>query len=138
MALFDQASPFRWLFRARSCADGQAIPSAVSCWAMAKMPTPERYPSKMRWTTGAATGSGSRRWSRLPSAALPGCGWGPASASPVAWLVYGMPLGQTLSSAAQGALFGLFPIMWIVVNALWVYRMTVRTRHFDILRRSFG
>ncbi|MET9498536.1 L-lactate permease [Streptomyces sp. NPDC006552] len=56
----------------------------------------------------------------------------------VGLLVYGMPLGQTVSGAAQGALFGLFPIMWIVVNALWVYRMTVRTRHFDILRRSFG
>ncbi|MEU6576149.1 L-lactate permease [Streptomyces sp. NPDC046805] len=56
----------------------------------------------------------------------------------VACLAYGMPLGQTLSSAAQGAAFGLFPILWIVVNALWVYRMTVRTRHFDILRRSFG
>ncbi|MFD9058762.1 MULTISPECIES: L-lactate permease [Streptomyces] len=63
---------------------------------------------------------------------------GLAVATLVAWLVYGMPLGQTLSSAAQGALFGLFPIMWIVVNALWVYRMTVRTQHFDILRRSFG
>jgi lactate permease len=56
----------------------------------------------------------------------------------VARLAYGMPLGQTLSSAAQGVVFGLFPILWIVVNALWVYRMTVRTRHFDILRRSFG
>ncbi|MEU6124176.1 L-lactate permease [Streptomyces sp. NPDC047123] len=56
----------------------------------------------------------------------------------VAWLVFGMPLGQTASGAAQGILFGLFPILWIVVNALWVYRMTVRTRHFDILRRSFG
>ncbi|WP_329291685.1 L-lactate permease [Streptomyces pseudovenezuelae] len=60
------------------------------------------------------------------------------AAALVAWLAYGMPLGQTLSSAAQGAVFGLFPILWIVVNALWVYRMTVRTRHFDILRRSFG
>ncbi|MFE2019176.1 L-lactate permease [Streptomyces sp. NPDC059499] len=56
----------------------------------------------------------------------------------VGWLAYGMPLGQTLSAGAQGVLFGLFPIMWIVVNALWVYRMTVRTLHFDILRRSFG
>ncbi|MEU9594551.1 L-lactate permease [Streptomyces sp. NPDC048193] len=56
----------------------------------------------------------------------------------VARLAYGMPLDQTVSSAAQGAVFGLFPILWIVVNALWVYRMTVRTRHFDILRRSFG
>jgi lactate permease len=60
------------------------------------------------------------------------------AAALVAWLAYGMPLGQTVSSAAQGAAFGLFPILWIVVNALWVYRMTVRTRHFDILRRSFG
>ncbi|GGZ70712.1 L-lactate permease [Streptomyces bluensis] len=63
---------------------------------------------------------------------------GLVAAALVAWLAYGMPLGQTLSGAAQGAVFGLFPIMWIVVNALWVYRMTVRTRHFDILRRSFG
>ncbi|KIF74703.1 lactate transporter [Streptomyces sp. 150FB] len=56
----------------------------------------------------------------------------------VAWFTYGMPIGQTLSSGVQGVLFGVFPIMWIVVNALWVYRMTVRTHHFDILRRSFG
>jgi lactate permease len=63
---------------------------------------------------------------------------GLAVAALVAWLPYGMPIGQTLSSAAQGALFGLFPILWIVVNALWVYRMTVRTDHFDVLRRSFG
>ncbi|RII15135.1 L-lactate permease [Streptomyces sp. YIM 130001] len=56
----------------------------------------------------------------------------------VASIAFGMPFGQTLSSGAQGVLFGLFPIMWIVVNALWVYRMTVRTQHFDILRRSFG
>ncbi|MGW0761667.1 L-lactate permease [Streptomyces sp. NPDC002814] len=63
---------------------------------------------------------------------------GLVAAALVAWLAYGMPLDQTVSSAAQGAVFGLFPILWIVVNALWVYRMTVRTRHFDILRRSFG
>ncbi|MDO0933652.1 L-lactate permease [Streptomyces sp. DG2A-72] len=63
---------------------------------------------------------------------------GLVAAALVAWLAYGMPLDQTVSSAVQGAVFGLFPILWIVVNALWVYRMTVRTRHFDILRRSFG
>ncbi|WP_434590430.1 L-lactate permease [Streptomyces sp. A5-4] len=63
---------------------------------------------------------------------------GLAVALAAARLAYGMPLGQGLSSAAQGVLFGLFPILWIVVNALWVYRMTVRTQHFDILRRSFG
>ncbi|WP_329056493.1 L-lactate permease [Amycolatopsis sp. NBC_01488] len=51
---------------------------------------------------------------------------------------YGMPIVQAVSGALQGAAFGLWPIMWIVVNALWVYRLTVRTGHFDVLRRSFG
>ncbi|WP_199931429.1 L-lactate permease [Streptomyces sp. CB02923] len=63
---------------------------------------------------------------------------GLAVALATACLAFRMPAGQALSSAAQGALFGLFPILWIVVNALWVYRMTVRTRHFDVLRRSFS
>ncbi|KAA9165838.1 L-lactate permease [Amycolatopsis acidicola] len=56
----------------------------------------------------------------------------------IAVAVYGMPVGQAISSGLQGAAFGLFPIMWIVVNALWIYRITVRTGHFDVLRRSFG
>jgi lactate permease len=56
----------------------------------------------------------------------------------VAIAVYRMPVDQALSSAVQGAVFGIFPILWIVVNALWIYRMTVRTGHFDVLRRSFG
>jgi lactate permease len=56
----------------------------------------------------------------------------------VAVAVYGMPAGQALSSAGEGAAFGIFPIMWIVINALWIYNMTVTTGHFDVLRRSFG
>jgi lactate permease len=56
----------------------------------------------------------------------------------VAIAVYDMPLGQTLLSASEGAAFGLFPIMWIVVTAIWVYNMTVSTGHFAVLRRSFG
>lgn len=63
---------------------------------------------------------------------------GLVAAALVAWLAYDMPVGQTISSAFQGALFGFFPILWIVINALWVYRMTVRTKHFDVLRRAFG
>ncbi|SEF35371.1 lactate permease [Amycolatopsis pretoriensis] len=51
---------------------------------------------------------------------------------------YGMPVVQAVSGALSGAAFGLWPIMWIVVNALWIYRLTVRTGHFDVLRRSFG
>jgi lactate permease len=56
----------------------------------------------------------------------------------VALIVYSMPFGQTLLSASEGAAFGLFPIMWIVVSAIWVYNMTVDTGHFAVLRRSFG
>jgi lactate permease len=56
----------------------------------------------------------------------------------VALAVYSMPLGQTLDAAAEGAVFGLFPIMWIVVNAIWIYNMTVDSGHFAVLRRSFA
>jgi lactate permease len=56
----------------------------------------------------------------------------------VALIVYGMPLDQTLLSASEGATFGIFPIMWIVIAAIWVYNMTVETGHFAVLRRSFG
>ncbi|HTE59743.1 MAG TPA: L-lactate permease [Solirubrobacteraceae bacterium] len=56
----------------------------------------------------------------------------------IALAVYTMPLGQALDSALLGAVFGLFPIMWIVWNALWVYNMTEATGHFAVLRRSFG
>jgi lactate permease len=55
----------------------------------------------------------------------------------VAVIVYSMPLGMALSSALEGAAFGLFPIMWIVFNAIWIYNMTERTGHFSVLRRSF-
>ena len=56
----------------------------------------------------------------------------------LAILVYGMPLGQALLAGTEGAAFGFFPILWIVINAIWVYQMTVETGHFDVLRRSFA
>jgi lactate permease len=56
----------------------------------------------------------------------------------VAMIVYSMPVDQTLLSGSEGALFGLFPIMWIVVTAIWIYNMTVETGYFAVLRRSFG
>src|SRR6476659_3480241 len=55
----------------------------------------------------------------------------------VAIAVYSMPIGQTLLSASEGAAFGFFPILWIVLNAIWVYNLTVTSGHFDVLRRSF-
>ncbi|MDX6309219.1 MAG: lactate permease [Nocardioidaceae bacterium] len=56
----------------------------------------------------------------------------------ISLIVYSMPVGQALLSASEGATFGFFPILWIVINAIWIYNLTVATGHFDVLRRSFG
>ena len=56
----------------------------------------------------------------------------------VAIIPYKMPVGQSLDSALEGAAFGFWPIMWIVINALWIYNLTVETGHFAVLRRSFA
>ena len=56
----------------------------------------------------------------------------------VAVIGYSMPIGQALLAGSEGAAFGFFPILWIVINAIWVYNMTVVTGHFDVLRRSFA
>lgn len=47
-----------------------------------------------------------------------------------------MPLNQALSATAAGIFYGLFPILWILVNALWIYRLTVATPWFDVLGRT--
>jgi len=56
----------------------------------------------------------------------------------VAIIVYSMPVGQALDSGLEGAAFGLFPIMWIVVNAIWIYAMLERSGHFAVIKRSFA
>lgn len=56
----------------------------------------------------------------------------------VAVAVYSMSVGDAVNSGLLGAAFGFFPIMWIVINAIWVYNLTVETGHFDVLRRSFA
>jgi lactate permease len=55
----------------------------------------------------------------------------------LAIIAFEMPAGQALLVASEGAVFGFFPIMWIVLNAIWVYNLTVDSGHFDVLRRSF-
>ncbi|WP_027863123.1 L-lactate permease [Marmoricola sp. URHB0036] len=56
----------------------------------------------------------------------------------VAIVLFSMPVGQALLAGTEGAAFGFFPILWIVLNAIWVYNLTVTSGHFDVLRRSFG
>ncbi|MGA8209663.1 MAG: L-lactate permease, partial [Nocardioidaceae bacterium] len=55
----------------------------------------------------------------------------------VAVVLFGMPVGQAVLAGTEGAAFGFFPILWIVINAIWVYNLTVASGHFDVLRRSF-
>jgi len=55
----------------------------------------------------------------------------------VAIVLFSMPVDQALLAATEGAAFGFFPILWIVINAIWVYNLTVTSGHFDVLRRSF-
>ena len=47
-----------------------------------------------------------------------------------------MPVNQALSATAAGVFYGLFPILWILVNALWIYRLTVATPWFEVLGRT--
>ena len=47
-----------------------------------------------------------------------------------------MPIGQALSASAEGVAFGLFPILWILINALWVYRLTVATPWFSVMGQT--
>ena len=61
-----------------------------------------------------------------------------AAALIVAVAVYSMPAGQAGDSALEGAAFGFWPIMWIVINALWIFNMTEETGYFAVLRRAFG
>ncbi len=55
----------------------------------------------------------------------------------VAIAVYKMPALLALNSAAEGAVFGLFPIMWIVFNAIVLYEITVASGRFEDLRQVF-
>jgi lactate permease len=73
-------------------------------------------------------------WKRKPAwmAGLAGV----ATAAVVALLVYRMPAGIMLAATAYGAAFGLFPIGWVVFNAILLYNITVETGQFSVVRDS--
>ena len=55
----------------------------------------------------------------------------------VAVVFFGMPAHLAALAATEGAVFGLFPIMWIVFTAIVLYEVTVRSGHFEDLRATF-
>ena len=63
---------------------------------------------------------------------------GLAAAWVVAVFVFGMPAPLATAAAAYGAVYGLFPIGWIVLNAIFVYDVTVKTGQFDIVKRTIA
>ncbi len=52
----------------------------------------------------------------------------------IAVLVYGMPVDLALLSAGHGALYGLFPICWIVVTAVFLFNITVKSGKFEVIK----
>ncbi|SNT36934.1 lactate permease [Granulicella rosea] len=51
---------------------------------------------------------------------------------------YKMPLVTAVSSALNGAAFGLFPILWIIFWAIVLFRITVETGQFEVIKNSIG
>ena len=72
------------------------------------------------------------------------CGWsapraagvGLGTALAVAVLFFGMPASAALAAAGYGACFGLLPIGWIVLAAVFLFHLTVRAGQFEVLKRS--
>ncbi|MEA2656737.1 MAG: lactate permease [Chloroflexota bacterium] len=54
----------------------------------------------------------------------------------LSWLVWGMPFGITVGTATEGMAFGLWPISWIVLNAVFFHNLTVASGDFDVIKRS--
>ena len=67
-----------------------------------------------------------------PRAALAGL----AAALGIAIGVFGMPVSAALAAATYGGCFGLLPIGWIVLAAVFLYHLTVRTGQFEIVKQS--
>jgi lactate permease len=51
--------------------------------------------------------------------------------------IYAMPAPQALAGAAEGGAIGFFPIIWIGINAIWLYKLTEVKGHSLVLRRAF-
>ncbi|KAA6450718.1 L-lactate permease LutP [Bacillus swezeyi] len=54
----------------------------------------------------------------------------------LAVFVYGMPAEKAVMSASQGAVYGLLPIGWIIITSVFLYKLTVKTGQFEVIRSS--
>ena len=63
---------------------------------------------------------------------------GLAAAMLVAVGAFGMPLGKMADATLYGAAYGLFPIGWVIFAAILIFRITVDSGKFEILKNSMG
>jgi lactate permease len=60
------------------------------------------------------------------------------AANIIAIFVFTMPAGMSIRASLLGVVSGFFPIGWIVLNVIFLYRITVATGRFDLLQRAIG
>lgn len=53
-------------------------------------------------------------------------------------ICYGMPVELAFLSLAHGALYGLFPISWIVITAVFLFNLTLKSGQFEIIKQSLA
>ena len=63
---------------------------------------------------------------------------GLACAAAIALFIYKMPAALVIRAAGFGAAFGLFPIGWIVLNAIFIYELSVVTGQFEVLKKHIA
>lgn len=54
----------------------------------------------------------------------------------VSLFLYKMPIGMALASMVYGFFYGLWPIAWIIIGAVFIYKISVKTGQFDVIRSS--
>ncbi|APX62341.1 L-lactate permease [Acinetobacter schindleri] len=54
----------------------------------------------------------------------------------VSMFLYKMPVTMALASMVYGFFYGLWPIAWIIIGAVFLYKISVKTGQFDIIRSS--
>src|SRR5204863_8366502 len=52
----------------------------------------------------------------------------------IAIAVWQMPINLAVNATLNGIAFALFPVMWIVWNAMWLYNIAVRSGKFELFR----
>ena len=52
----------------------------------------------------------------------------------IALLIYGMPLKLAMLSTLHGSLYGLFPISWIIISAVFLFNVTVKSGQFEVIK----